>query len=139
MIAREECVVETPGRSTQDVTGRVADIVRRSGVSAGLCHVFCLHTSASLLITENADSDVRRDLETLIARVAPDGDSDYLHVTEGPDDMSAHMRTMLTGSELTIPIMDGRLRLGTWQGVFLWEHRRVAQSRRLVVTVMGER
>jgi secondary thiamine-phosphate synthase enzyme len=106
-------------------------------VQVGLAHVFVQHTSCSLLLTENADPDVRRDLETVVGRIAPDGDPAYRHDTEGPDDMAAHARTVLTGASLTVPVGDGRLLLGTWQGVFLWEHRTAPQRRTVVVTVLG--
>ena len=107
------------------------------GIKEGICHVFLRHTSASLLITENADPDVRRDLETFMSRLAPDGDPAYAHSMEGPDDMPAHIRSVLTSSELTIPIRNGSLALGTWQGAYLWEHRFRPHRRRLDVTVIG--
>jgi secondary thiamine-phosphate synthase enzyme len=106
-------------------------------VQCGLAHVFVQHTSCSLTITENADPDVRRDLETIFARLAPDGDPAYRHDLEGPDDMSAHARSILTGSGLTVPVGGGRLLLGTWQGIFLWEHRSAPQRRSVVVTMLG--
>ena len=129
--------VETPGRGLVDITDRVDRIVAASDVDVGLCHLFVLHTSASLLITENADPDVLRDLETVFSGLAPDGDPRYRHTAEGPDDMSAHVRSALTGTSLTIPVEAGQLRLGTWQGVFLWEHRARPHRRSLVVTVDG--
>ena len=100
--------------------------------------MFVQHTSCSLLVTENADPDVRRDLETVLGRIAPDGDPAYRHDTEGPDDMAAHARTVLTGESVTLPVGAGRPLLGTWQGVFLWEHRTQPQRRSVVVTVLGE-
>lgn len=127
----------TPGRGTLDITEAVEQVVAEAKMECGLAHVFVQHTSCSLTITENADPDVRRDLETVMARLAPDGDPAYRHTTEGPDDMSAHVRTVLTDSGLTVPVASGRLLLGTWQGIFLWEHRTGAQRRRVVVTVMG--
>lgn len=127
--------VETPGRGLVDLTDRVADRVADSGVSTGLCHLFIRHTSASLLITENADPDVLHDLETILSRLAPDGDPRYRHTAEGPDDMSAHVRSVLTQTSLTVPVESGRLCLGTWQGLFLWEHRTGRHARRIVVTV----
>ena len=138
MTHQDEFVVETRGRGTQDITPEVARIVRTAGVRCGLAHVFVLHTSASLLLTENADPDVRRDLETLARRWAPDGDPAYAHRDEGADDMAAHARSALTGSALSLPIRDGALRLGTWQGLYLWEHRGTPHRRRLVVTVLGD-
>jgi secondary thiamine-phosphate synthase enzyme len=130
--------IATRGRGSRDITGEVAAVVARSGVEVGIAHVFVQHTSCSLLLTENADPDVRRDLETLLGRVAPDGDPAYRHDTEGPDDMAAHARTVLTGASVSVPVGEGRLLLGTWQGVFLWEHRTSAHRRTVVVTVLGE-
>lgn len=129
--------VATPGRGFHELSQELQNVVAQSGVSAGLCHVFLRHTSASLLITENADPDVRRDLESFIRKLAPDGDPAYTHSMEGPDDMPAHIRSVLTCSELTIPIRKGRLALGTWQGVYLWEHRVRPHHRRIDVTVLA--
>ncbi|WP_296948647.1 secondary thiamine-phosphate synthase enzyme YjbQ [uncultured Massilia sp.] len=128
----------TFGRGSRDITDAVAQAVATSGVRCGLAHVFVQHTSCSLLITENADPDVRHDLETIMRRLAPDGDPAYVHDQEGPDDMSAHVRSMLTATGLTVPVGGGRLLLGTWQGIFLWEHRVAEHQRTVVVTVMGE-
>ncbi|HWJ95588.1 MAG TPA: secondary thiamine-phosphate synthase enzyme YjbQ, partial [Telluria sp.] len=113
----------TARRGTRDITDAVQQAVAQSGLQCGLAHVFVQHTSCSLTITENADPDVRRDLETILARLAPDGDRAYRHDTEGPDDMAAHARSMLTDTGLTVPIGGGRLLLGTWQGIYLWEQR----------------
>ena len=132
-----EIELSTKGRGTYDITSQVAAAVRNAGVATGLCHVFVTHTSASLMLCENADPDVRRDLETFMGDLAPDGDPRFVHTAEGPDDMSAHVRSVLTQSDLTIPISDGRLALGTWQGIYLWEHRVAAHRRRVVVTVHG--
>ena len=132
-----EIEVSTRGRGTYEITSQVAAAVRAAGVQAGLCHVFCMHTSASLVIAENADPDVRRDLETFMRDLVPDGDARFVHMAEGPDDMAAHVRTMLTRSEVTIPIRDGKLALGTWQGLYLWEHRLDGHRRRVLVTVQG--
>ncbi len=134
-----QCILEfsTPGRGTRNITDAVAQAVTKSGVQTGLAHVFVQHTSCSLTITENADPDVRRDLETILARLAPDGDPAYRHDLEGTDDMAAHARSVLTGSALTIPVGAGRLLLGTWQGVFLWEHRASPQQRHVIVTLLG--
>ena len=129
--------IATPGRGFHDIGAELQQAVTRSGVQSGICHVFLRHTSASLLITENADPDVRRDLESFISRLAPDGDPSYLHSMEGPDDMPAHIRSVLTSSELTIPVRAGRLALGTWQGAYLWEHRLRPHRRRIDVTVIG--
>ena len=132
-----EIEIATKGRGTYELTQRVADAVRSSRVTTGLCHVFTTHTSASLMICENADPDVRRDLETFMADLAPDGDRRFVHTAEGPDDMSAHVRSVLTQSDLTIPIKNGELALGTWQGVYLWEHRLEAHRRRVLVTIQS--
>ena len=127
--------VHTQGRGSHDVTDQVQAIARRSGNGSGLCHVFLHHTSASLLLTENADPQVRTDLEAFMRRLVPDGDPLYGHDDEGPDDMAAHVRTMLAGSSLTLPLTRGRCALGTWQGVYLWEHRTAPHRRRVTVTV----
>jgi secondary thiamine-phosphate synthase enzyme len=129
---------ETRGRGTTNITAKVEKVVAESSIGTGICTVFLQHTSASLLITENADPDVRRDLETVLSRLAPDGDPAYVHDTEGPDDMASHARSVLTSSSLAIPVADGRLMLGTWQGIFLWEHRTSPHTRSVVVTVIGE-
>jgi secondary thiamine-phosphate synthase enzyme len=136
-VFQAEIEVTTKGRGTYELTARVAAVVRESGVHTGLCHVFTTHTSASLMICENADPDVRRDLETFMRDLAPDGDPRFVHTAEGPDDMSAHVRSVLTTSDLTIPVREGALALGTWQGVYLWEHRTVGHRRRVLVTVQG--
>ena len=136
-MQQAEIEVETRGRGTYEITERVAQVVRASRVTAGLCHVFTAHTSASLLICENADPDVRRDLETFMAALAPDGDPRFVHTAEGPDDMPAHLRSILTQTDLTIPVRAGRLALGTWQGVYLYEHRLRPHQRRVLVTVQG--
>ena len=129
--------VATRGRGTQDITAEVQRRVRDAGVESGLCQVFVHHTSASLMLCENADPDVLRDLEAFMGRLVPDGDPLFVHVAEGDDDMPAHVRSVLTHGELAIPIRDGRCDLGTWQGVFLWEHRVRPHRRRITVTVLG--
>lgn len=129
--------VSTNGRGTTNITREIEQAIQTAGFKTGLCHVFIHHTSASLIITENADPDVRKDMETIFARLAPDGDPEYYHTLEGVDDMSAHIRTVLTQTEMTIPITNGRCGLGTWQGVFLWEHRAGRFNRRVTVTVQG--
>jgi secondary thiamine-phosphate synthase enzyme len=129
--------IATAGRGTRDITDAVAEAVAASGLRCGLVHVFVQHTSCSLTITENADPDVRRDLETVMARLAPDGDPAYRHDAEGPDDMAAHARSMLSGTSLSVPVGGGRLLLGTWQGIYLWEHRTAPHRRHVVVTVLG--
>jgi secondary thiamine-phosphate synthase enzyme len=130
--------IRTRGRGTIEVTAEVARVVEASGIATGVCSVFVRHTSASLILCENADADVRRDLETILARLAPDGDPAYRHDTEGADDMAAHARAVLTSNSITIPVGGGRLLLGTWQGLYLWEHRTAPHTRGLVVTVMGD-
>ena len=136
-IHHETFVVRTPGRGTQDVTSRVQAIVEASGVTRGQCTVFVHHTSASVILCENADPTVRRDLEAFAARLVPDGDPVFRHTDEGDDDMPAHVRTILTQSSLTMPVAGGRCDLGTWQGLYLWEHRKAAHERRVTVTVLG--
>jgi secondary thiamine-phosphate synthase enzyme len=128
----------TRGRGTTDITADIARVVAASGIGEGLCNVFLQHTSASLILCENADPDVRRDLETVLGRLAPDGDPAYVHDTEGPDDMAAHARSVLTANSLAIPVAGGMLLLGTWQGVYLWEHRTAPHARSAIVTVQGE-
>ncbi len=138
MIEQTTLQFRTRGRGTFEITAEVARVVATSGISKGLCNVFLQHTSASLILSENADPDVRRDLETILARLAPDGDPDYEHDSEGVDDMAAHARAVLTANSISVPIADGRLLLGTWQGLYLWEHRLASHARNLIVTVMGD-
>ncbi len=137
MIEQQTITVQTQGRETINITREIEQVLRTAEIEQGLCHVFVHHTSASLIITENADSDVRRDLENYIAKLVMDGDPAYLHDQEGPDDMAAHIRSVLTQSEITIPIQSGRLALGTWQGLFLWEHRYRPHRRNVTVTLTG--
>lgn len=129
--------VDTRGRATHALTHDVAAIVAEQPLVCGLCHVFLRHTSASLVLTENADPDVRHDLEAFMQRAVPDAAPYYRHTTEGADDMAAHVRNVLAGSSLTLPVSDGRLVLGTWQGIYLWEHRASGHRREVVVTVHG--
>jgi secondary thiamine-phosphate synthase enzyme len=138
MIFQRTLSVHTRGRGTTDITADIAKVLAESGTRIGLCTVFVQHTTASLVLCENADPDVRRDLETLFARLAPDGDPAWRHDTEGPDDMASHARSILAGSTVTVPVSGGRLALGTWQGIYLWEHRRAPHERRVVVTLSGE-
>jgi secondary thiamine-phosphate synthase enzyme len=138
MIRQAQLEISTRGRGTVEVTGQVQAIVRESGVRTGIAQVFIQHTSASLIISENADPAVHRDLERVLARLAPDGDPAFEHDAEGPDDMPAHVRSMLTAVNLSIPVTAGRLALGTWQGVYVYEHRTAPHRRRLTVTVLGE-
>jgi len=139
MVIQERFTIATRGRGFEMITDRIAAIVTKSGIQSGLCNLFTQHTSASLLITENADSAVRRDLERFMQRIAPDGSSEYEHDTEGPDDMPAHIRSVLTATSVTIPLHEGELQLGTWQGVYLWEHRHAGHRRQIIVTITGER
>ena len=127
--------VQVPGPGLHEITGQVAGAVQESGVREGLCTVFIRHTSASLLIQENADPSARRDLEAWLGRLVPEGDPLYTHTAEGPDDMPAHVKAMLTATSLGIPVLDGELGLGTWQGIFVWEHRRSRGRREVLVHV----
>ncbi|MGH8186575.1 MAG: secondary thiamine-phosphate synthase enzyme YjbQ [Steroidobacteraceae bacterium] len=135
-MSQQSFTVRTRGRSFEEITDQVRASVRAAGVRTGLCNVFLRHTSASLFICENADPSVRRDLERFMQQVAPDGDPQYEHDTEGPDDMPSHIRSMLAGVSVSVPIYEGDLRLGTWQGIYLWEHRTAAHEREVVVTVV---
>jgi len=138
MLHQATLIFHTLGRGTTNITDKVSKVVTESGIRNGVCTVFLQHTSASLILCENADPDVRRDLETIMSRLAPDGDPAYRHDTEGDDDMASHARSILTSNSLTIPIANGELQLGTWQGIYLWEHRHAAQTRQAVVTLMGD-
>ena len=138
MFKQSTIEIRTPGRGTVDVTREVQREVAESGISTGLVHVFLKHTSASLMLCENADPTVREDLERFMAKTAPDGDPMFRHRSEGPDDMPAHVRTVLTQSDMTLPVSGGRCALGTWQGIYLWEHRHHGHHRRLMVTIQGE-
>ncbi len=129
--------VSTRGRGAVDITGRVQQIAAAGGVRTGLCHVFVHHTSASLMICEGADPQVLDDLEAFLGRLVPDGDPLFRHTAEGPDDMAAHVRSVLTATTLSIPLSEGRCALGTWQSVFLYEHRHAPHQRRITVTVQG--
>lgn len=136
--AVDTLAVRTRGRGFYEITRDVQSIVQHAGLVTGLCTVHLQHTSASLLIQENADPDVRRDFERFFARLVPDGDPLFVHTIEGDDDMPAHVRTALTTVNLSIPIAGGRLALGTWQGIFVWEHRTAPHARNVVVHVVGE-
>ncbi len=138
MIHRGQLTVATKARGTYDLTHQVAQIVRESGANEGLATVFIHHTSASLIICENADPTVRQDLERFAARLVPDGDPIFKHDDEGPDDMPAHVRSILTQTSIGIPIVSGKLALGTWQGLYLWEHRTAPHSRKITVMIIGE-
>jgi len=126
---------DTPGQGLHEITGKVAAVVDAAGIDEGLCTVFVRHTSASLVIQENADPTAKSDLERWLARLVPEGDPFYEHDTEGPDDMPAHIKAALTATSLAIPIERSRLALGTWQGIYLWEHRRRGSRRELVVHI----
>ena len=128
---------QTPGRGFTELTDDLRRWVAAQDVSAGLLHLFLRHTSASLILCENADPDVLRDLEAWMARLVRDGDAQFRHRAEGPDDMAAHLRTIVAGVETTVPVTDARLDLGTWQGVYLYEHRTSPHTRRIAVTVIG--
>ena len=140
-MKQEELQVRTAGRGIWEITSEVQAFVaaavadRLPDGANGLCHLFLRHTSASLILCENADPDVRRDLETFMSDIVPDGYASFVHTMEGPDDMPAHVRSVLTNAELTLPVRDGRLALGTWQGIYLWEHRRAAHSRKVILTL----
>ena len=136
-MVQEEIQIHPGGPGLHEFTSRVRDLVRGSGVRTGLCHVFVRHTSASLVIQENADPSARRDLEASIALLAPENAPHYTHTAEGPDDMPSHVRSALTSTSETIPIRNGDLALGTWQGLYLFEHRTHPGSRRIVVTISG--
>jgi secondary thiamine-phosphate synthase enzyme len=137
VVRQQQLTIDTRGRGTYALTPAVAEVVSRHTLTVGLCNVFVRHTSASLLLTENADPDVRHDLESFMQRLVTDGAPYYRHTTEGADDMAAHVRNMLAGASLVIPVTAGRLALGTWQGIYLWEHRVAPQRREIVVTVSG--
>ena len=138
MIYQQHFDYDTQGRGTYELSLKIDNYIRNSGIKTGTCSLFIHHTSASLLITENADPTVRSDLEMVMQRLAPDGDPEYRHDYEGPDDMSSHIRCALTNDSLTIPVTKGRSALGTWQGVYLYEHRTGNFRRRLTITIMGE-
>ena len=129
--------VRTPGPGLHDITDEVAQETARSGIARGVATVFCQHTSCSLVIMENADPSARRDLEGWLDRLVPEDDPHFTHTMEGADDMPSHIKMALTRTSETVPVAEGRLLLGTWQGIFLWEHRRAAHSRHVVVTVIG--
>ncbi len=138
MTHQESLVVPTEGRSIVEISSAVSGAVARARVAVGLCSVFIQHTSASLFINENADPTVLIDLETFLRDLVRDGDPRFRHTAEGPDDMSAHIRSLLTRTALTIPVRGGALALGTWQGIYLWEHRSRPHRRKILVTVMGD-
>jgi secondary thiamine-phosphate synthase enzyme len=136
--AHTRLAVDTRGRGLTEMTRQIADWVGANGIANGLLTVFVRHTSASLLIQENADPEVQRDLERFFSRLVPDGDPLFEHDAEGPDDMPAHVRSALTATQLSVPVIDGRLALGTWQGIYLYEHRTRGQRREVVLHLIGE-
>jgi secondary thiamine-phosphate synthase enzyme len=138
MKQRVETVTVATRRGLNEITDAVARVVEKAEVREGLCTVFVRHTSASLVVQENADPAVRRDLEAFLCRLVPDGDPLFTHVAEGPDDMPSHVKAALTRTSEQIPIVDGRLGLGTWQGIYVWEHRTAPHRRRVLVHVAGD-
>ncbi len=138
MVFQSSFSVDTRGRGSVLIQRQVEACVAEAGVGTGICLIFVQHTSASLMLCENADPEVRADLERFMARLAPDGDPLFRHVDEGPDDMPAHVRSVLTGSSLTVPVSAGRCALGVWQGIYLWEHRSAPHRRHVSVTVLGD-
>lgn len=137
MYHAKQVTVATRGRGFYDITDEVQRAVTASGAREGLCNVFLHHTSASLLLCENADPDVRKDLESFFSRLVKDGDPLFRHDAEGPDDMAAHVRTVLTQNSLNVPVQGGEAALGTWQGIYVWEHRTSPHHRRVTVSVVG--
>jgi secondary thiamine-phosphate synthase enzyme len=138
VYSQTELKVSTSGRGTYEISRQVREFVESSGITTGLCHIFIRHTSASLMLCENADPAVMRDLEAFMQRQVPDGDPLFSHTAEGPDDMPAHVRSVLTQSDINLPISKGRCALGTWQGVYLWEHRYAPHQRKVMLTLSGE-
>jgi secondary thiamine-phosphate synthase enzyme len=136
--ASTQLSVVTAGKGLGEITDSVRTWVASQGMTNGLLTLFCRHTSASLLIQENADPDVRTDLETFFAQIAPEGRGLYVHDTEGPDDMPAHIRAALTQTQLSIPLNQGQLMLGTWQGIYVFEHRSAPHRREILLQLMGE-
>lgn len=131
--------VKTKGKGTEEITGFLNSTIDASGISTGIASVFCHHTSCSLVLMENADPSARRDLEDFMERLIPENDPHFIHTCEGPDDMPSHIKMALTRSSENIPFSMGRADLGTWQGLFLWEHRSKAHQRKITITVIGEK
>ncbi len=134
----KELVIETSGQGLREITDSITEIVKSGNIASGLCALFIQHTSASLLIQENADPSAIRDLENWLKKIVPENNSLYTHTAEGPDDMPAHIKSMLTQTSLSIPVCNSRLMLGTWQGIYVFEHRHAAHSRRIVVQVLKD-
>lgn len=137
LITQRELEIQTKGRGTYDLSDAVQAAVGESGIRTGLCHIFLRHTSASLMLCENADPSVMADLESFMSGHVKDNDPRFTHTAEGEDDMSAHIRTVLTQSDLNVPVSNGRCALGTWQGIYLWEHRYAPHSRQVILTIQG--
>jgi secondary thiamine-phosphate synthase enzyme len=137
-VCTEIVAVRTPGQGTHEITAHVEEALRRTGLREGTVTVFCQHTSCSLVMMENADPSARRDLHYFMDKLAPEDDPSYTHTLEGSDDMPSHLKMALTRTAEVVPFKGGRLLLGTWQGIFLWEHRRAPHGRRLVLTFQGE-
>ena len=138
IVFQRALTIETRGQKLVEFTEAVSQLVKQSGVATGLVSVFCQHTSCSLVIMENADPTARNDLETWLNRLVPENDPHFRHTLEGPDDMPSHIKMALTRTSETIPVSENRMQLGTWQGIYLWEHRRQPHTRNVVVTVLGE-
>lgn len=138
MIYQQSIQLKTQGRGTINITSLLENLCEKSGISNGICNVFIRHTSASLILCENADPDVRSDLEAFLNKLVPDGAAVYQHNTEGPDDMAAHIRSILTDCSLTLPLCKGRFVLGEWQGIYLYEHRYEPHNRSVFVTIYGD-
>lgn len=138
MVFQRSFELTTQGRGSYLISQEIQRLVGDSGITVGLANLFLHHTSAGLMLCENADPEVRADLERFMGRLVPDGDPLFRHLDEGPDDMPAHVRTLLTGAALSFPVSEGRCALGTWQGIYVWEHRQQAHRRRLTLTLYGE-
>jgi secondary thiamine-phosphate synthase enzyme len=138
MVIQEALQIQTQGRNTYNITPQVVETVKRAGMQTGICQLFIQHTSASLILCENADPTVRSDLERIMSHLVPDGDPLFDHTMEGPDDMPAHVRSILTQMDMSLPISNGRPALGTWQGIYLWEHRTHPHNRKVIITLLGD-
>ena len=138
MVHQQQLRFSTDGRGTDNISQQISDVIQKSSIQTGICQIFIQHTSASLILCENADPTVRSDLDAFMKRLVPDGDSLFKHKDEGPDDMPAHIRTVLTESSLCIPVNEGKASLGIWQGIYLWEHRTSSFKRNLSITIIGE-
>lgn len=137
MILQNSFTVDTTRRGLIEITARISDVISQSKINSGICNVFLHHTSASLIICENADPTVQQDLEAFMERLVPDGDKLFKHTMEGPDDMPSHIRSVLTQNSITIPVTQNKLNLGTWQGIFIWEHRWQGHLRKVTVTILS--